>query len=76
MISALIGAILGTIVGAPLNDQSILWLARRNGSIFEPEMRLWMGLPGSRVATAGVLTFGLGLSRVRSPYLLFIESKC
>ncbi|KAJ6090078.1 hypothetical protein N7467_005294 [Penicillium canescens] len=63
MISALIGAILGTIVGAPLNDQSILWLARRNGGIFEPEMRLWMGLPGSLVATAGVLTFGLGLSR-------------
>ncbi|OGE51931.1 hypothetical protein PENARI_c011G01041 [Penicillium arizonense] len=63
MISALIGAILGAIVGATLNDQSILWLARRNGSIFEPEMRLWMGLPGSRVATAGVLTFGLGLLR-------------
>jgi hypothetical protein len=76
MISALIGAILGTIIGAPLNDQSISWLARRNGSIFKPEMRLWMGLPGSRVATAGVLTFGLGLSRVRSPYLLFIESEC
>ncbi|KAJ5467094.1 hypothetical protein N7475_004846 [Penicillium sp. IBT 31633x] len=63
ILSALIGAILGTFVGAPLNDKSIVWLARRNSGIFEPEMRLWMVLPGSLIATAGLLTFGLCLSR-------------
>lgn len=64
MLSALIEAILGTVVGAPLIDQSILWLARRNRGIFEPEMRLWMALPGSLVATGGILLFGMALSRV------------
>lgn len=65
ILSALIGAIIGTLFGAPLNDKSILWLSRRNGGMFEPEMRLWMILPGSLIATAGLLTFGLGLSRVK-----------
>lgn len=76
MLSALIGAILGTFVGAPLNDKSIIWLARRNGGIFEPEMRLWMILPGSLIATVGLLTFGLSLSRVALSNLVYIESKC
>lgn len=69
ILSALIGAILGTVTGAPLNDQSIMWLSRRNRGIFEPEMRLWMALPGSLLCTGGILIFGLGLSRV-SIYVL------
>lgn len=74
ILSALIGAILGTFVGAPLNDKSIVWLARRNSGIFEPEMRLWMVLPGSLIATAGLLTFGLCLSRVRLPFFYLLKS--
>ncbi|OJI99560.1 hypothetical protein ASPVEDRAFT_50977 [Aspergillus versicolor CBS 583.65] len=63
MISALIGTIIGTIFGAPLSDWSILWLSRRNGGVFEPEMRLWVALVGSLLCTGGILMFGLGLAK-------------
>lgn len=56
-----IGAIPALWIGGYLNDKSIVWLARRNGGIYEPEMRLWMALPMAVVTPAGILMFGLGL---------------
>jgi len=64
MISALVGTFIGIFTGAPLSDRSILWLARRNGGIFEPEMRLWVAFPGILFCTGGILLFGLGLAKV------------
>ncbi|KAK8146169.1 hypothetical protein G3M48_003495 [Beauveria asiatica] len=56
-----IGTIPAIWVGGYLNDKSIVWLARRNGGIYEPEMRLWMSIPMAFVTPAGILMFGLGL---------------
>ncbi|KAM3484965.1 hypothetical protein MY8738_001648 [Beauveria namnaoensis] len=56
-----IGTIPAIWVGGYLNDKSILWLARRNGGVYEPEMRLWMSIPMAFVTPAGILMFGLGL---------------
>ncbi|KAM3498838.1 hypothetical protein MY10362_007865 [Beauveria mimosiformis] len=60
-----LGPFVGTIpaiwVGGYLNDKSIVWLARRNGGTYEPEMRLWMSIPMAFVTPAGILMFGLGL---------------
>lgn len=61
-IAPFIGTIPAIWVGGYLNDKSILWLARRNGGIYEPEMRLWMAIPMAFVTPAGILMFGLGLS--------------
>ncbi|TQV94861.1 Major facilitator superfamily transporter [Cordyceps javanica] len=33
------------VFGGYGNDLLILWLSKRNGGIFEPEMRLWLALP-------------------------------
>jgi MFS family permease len=59
-----IGAIPGTVIGGYLNDKSIIWLSKRNGGIYEPEMRLWLAIPGALITPAGILMFGLGLSNV------------
>lgn len=59
-----IGSFIGFFIGGWLNDQSILWLAKRNRGVFEPEMRLWMALPAAILLPAGILMFGLGLANV------------
>lgn len=64
-IAPFIGTIPAMWVGGHLNDKSIIWLARRNGGIYEPEMRLWMSIPMAFLTPAGILMFGLGLYYVR-----------
>lgn len=59
-----IGSIPAIWVGGYLNDKSIVWLARRNGGVYEPEMRLWMSLPAAFITPAGIVMFGIGLSNV------------
>lgn len=59
-----IGCFIGFFVGGWLNDKSIMWLARRNGGVFEPEQRLFMAIPASVFVPAGVLIFGIGISDV------------
>lgn len=61
-----IGTILGIITGAPLSDWSIVWLAKRNMGIYEPEMRLWLAIPGSLLVCGGMLMFGISLAKVSS----------
>jgi hypothetical protein len=58
------GTFLGFFVAGYLNDRSIMWFARRNGGIYEPEMRLWLGLASAIILPAGVLLFGISLARV------------
>lgn len=61
-----IGTIPAILVGGYLNDKSILWLSRRNGGVYEPEMRLWLALPTAFITPAGILMTGLGLYYVSS----------
>jgi MFS family permease len=61
-----VGLLLSTIVIAPLSDWSVVWLAKRNKGVYEPEMRLWLAIPGSLIAFAGLMTFGFCLSQVSS----------
>ncbi|KAK5950543.1 hypothetical protein OHC33_008486 [Knufia fluminis] len=57
-----IGCFIGFFVGGWLNDKSIMWLAKRNQGIYEPEQRLWMAIPASVFLPVGMLIFGIGLS--------------
>ncbi|KAL3444561.1 major facilitator superfamily domain-containing protein [Aspergillus insuetus] len=57
------GALLGTLTMAPLIDWMIVRLAKRNGGVFEPEMRLWMSIPAAFVNCVAMILFGIGLHR-------------
>lgn len=52
-IPALVGNTLGTIVSSPFSDRPILWLARKNNRVYEPEMRLWLLLAFAPFFPAG-----------------------
>lgn len=59
------GSAIGFFVGGPLNDFTITWLAKRNKGIYEPEMRLWVGLAAAILLPAGLIIFGVAIQRVR-----------
>lgn len=56
-----IGSLPGAYIGGHLNDRCILLLSKRNGGVYEPEMRLWFVLPTAILAPASVLMLGLGI---------------
>ncbi|KAK4863984.1 hypothetical protein LT330_010194 [Penicillium expansum] len=58
-----IGVTIGSLIIGPLSDRFILYLARRNRGIFEPETRLWMMLPFIPLVVAGALMFGYGIDK-------------
>ncbi|KAH6866043.1 hypothetical protein B0T10DRAFT_82607 [Thelonectria olida] len=39
-----------------------MWLSKRNGGIYEPEMRLWLALPLAIQTAGSVLMAGLGIA--------------
>lgn len=58
-----IGTLVATLICGPLSDWIILQMARRNGGIYEPEMRLWLILAFTPFMAAGLLMFGIGLDK-------------
>lgn len=59
-----VGNIFGSIYGGPFSDWAIVKLARRNGGIFEPEMRLYpLALP-TIFMSGGIIMFGVTADRV------------
>ncbi|KAJ3497067.1 hypothetical protein NLG97_g2186 [Lecanicillium saksenae] len=62
-IPILIGCVLGGYFSGQLSDFSIKRLARRNGGLYEPEMRLWLAFPGIIITPAGYFMFGLTLAK-------------
>ncbi|KPM45246.1 hypothetical protein AK830_g1281 [Neonectria ditissima] len=58
----LIGVTLGSLLAGPISDKMIVYLARRNNGIFEPEARLWSIVPFLPFIPAGALLFGIGLN--------------
>ena len=57
-----VGTSLAALISGPLSDSVALWLAKRNGGIFEPEMRLWLALAFTPLVPAGLFMFGIGLN--------------
>lgn len=57
---------IGTALCAPfigrLSDRMIIWMAKRNNGIYEPEMRLWLILLSAPFFVLGLLLFGLGIA--------------
>jgi len=59
-----IGSFLGAIVSGPCCDWLVIWLAKRNNGIFEPEMRLILFFIPTLVGPAGLWLFGHSLANV------------
>ncbi|KFG85372.1 hypothetical protein MANI_110086 [Metarhizium anisopliae] len=69
-----VGHSLGSVVVAALSDRWVVHLARRNGGIYHPEMRLWLAIPGAVLTCAGLLLFGIALSKAAPVILIGVGS--
>lgn len=56
-----IGNLIGSLLCGNLNDALARWSSRRNGGVFEPEMRLPVVLFPALLVPTGLLMFGLGV---------------
>lgn len=63
-IASFVSSIPAVFVGGWLDDWLVIKLAKRNGGLYEPEMRLWLSLPCLILTPASVLMVGLGLAYV------------
>ncbi|KAL4901431.1 hypothetical protein BDW74DRAFT_187667 [Aspergillus multicolor] len=59
-IAPLIGACLVIYVGGPGTDRFMIWKARRNNGVMEPEARLYSVLIAGPVMGAGLILYGVG----------------
>jgi MFS family permease len=59
-VATLIGAVIGCIVSGILSDYHVLWLAKRNNGIMEPEYRLWLLFITLFISPLGLIMFGVG----------------
>ncbi|KAJ3548378.1 hypothetical protein NM208_g1037 [Fusarium decemcellulare] len=59
-ISCLLGVFLGTYYSGPLGDKFVLWKARRNNGIMEPEYRLWLYTALVIMIPGGMILWGVG----------------
>ncbi|RMZ75809.1 hypothetical protein DV738_g5268, partial [Chaetothyriales sp. CBS 135597] len=62
-IPGFLGTMVSTIICGPLSDWLIVRMARNNGGIYEPEMRLWLILAFTPFVAAGLLMFGIGIDK-------------
>ncbi|KAF2008545.1 MFS general substrate transporter [Aaosphaeria arxii CBS 175.79] len=61
-IAKFIGLTIGSLLGGVVSDRVIIYAARRNNGVFEPEARLWSFIPFILFVPAGGLMFGIGLN--------------
>lgn len=59
-VATLIGAVIGCIMSGVLSDYHVLWLAKRNNGIMEPEYRLWLLFITLFISPIGLIMFGVG----------------
>ncbi|KAH8674261.1 major facilitator superfamily domain-containing protein [Xylariales sp. PMI_506] len=57
-----IGSLVAFCYGGPLADWWILLASKRNGGVFEPEMRLHLALLCIFITPAGLICYGLGIA--------------
>jgi hypothetical protein len=53
-----IGSLFGTAVAGKLSDVVVLFMARRNDGVYEPEFRLVMAIPITLASAMGLMGFG------------------
>ncbi|CVL06715.1 related to HOL1, putative substrate-H+ antiporter [Fusarium mangiferae] len=61
-LSPLVGSLLLFYVGGAGTDRFMIWQARHNGGIMEPESRIYAALVGGPIMSAGLVLYGVGAS--------------
>ncbi|KAK0939765.1 hypothetical protein LTR48_000220 [Friedmanniomyces endolithicus] len=59
---AFVGALLGFVLAGLLSDNSVKWLTKRNGGVYEPEFRMLLVIPQLVFGCAGLYGFGITAS--------------
>ncbi|KAK3722972.1 hypothetical protein LTR37_002118 [Vermiconidia calcicola] len=59
-VSPLIGVAIGSFYTGYIGDRIVLWMARRNRGILEPEHRLWLFAPSLLCVPGGLILWGVG----------------
>lgn len=59
-VATLVGAVIGCIMSGVLSDKHVLWLAKRNNGLYEPEYRLWLLFITIIISPLGLIMFGVG----------------
>jgi MFS family permease len=63
-VATLIGAVIGCYMSGVLSDKHVLWMAKRNDGVSEPEFRLWLLFITLLISPAGLIMFGVGADKV------------
>lgn len=67
-VSVFVGSLFGGLYGGALVDWAVVWFTRRNGGLYEPEMRLYLLPLPALSMSAGLAVFGVTADRVISLY--------
>ncbi|KAG7664074.1 uncharacterized protein J8A68_002398 [[Candida] subhashii] len=62
-VATLIGAVIGCIMSGYFSDKHVLWIAKGNNGIMEPEYRLYLLFITLIISPAGLIMFGVGAER-------------
>ncbi|KAJ7045049.1 major facilitator superfamily domain-containing protein [Mycena alexandri] len=62
-IPSIVGTISGCLFWGWLSDWDLARRTRKNGGIREPEMRLWLIIPGVIIGTIGIVIYAVGAQR-------------
>ena len=59
-VSPLLGVAVASFYTGPIGDRIVLWMARRNKGILEPEHRLWLFTPSMLLIPGSLILWGVG----------------
>jgi hypothetical protein len=64
LIGLLVGLLFAEVVcsGNP-SDKLMSYLAKKNGGVREPEMRLWLGYPAAVISSVGLVLWGVSVDK-------------
>lgn len=70
-VATLIGAVIGCFMSGYLSDKHVLWLAKRNNGVFEPEYRLYLLFITMIISPVGLIMFGVGADRAWPGWVVY-----
>ncbi|KAI5968668.1 hypothetical protein CANMA_002104 [Candida margitis] len=62
-VATLIGAVIGCIMSGIFSDKHVVWIAKRNNGVMEPEYRLYLLFITLIISPAGLIMFGVGADK-------------
>lgn len=62
-VATLVGAVIGCVMSGVFSDKHVLWLAKRNDGVYEPETRLWLLFITMIISPIGLFMFGVGAAK-------------